>query len=220
MPRAPRAFDIQLQYHLMVRGSNKSTVFRDEEDYQTYYRLILQAKHSFRMRIYHYVLMPNHGHIQFQPSRPTIAGFLRFVQWRYSRYFSKKYGIAGHIWQGHPKCKAIETESYSTACGIYIEHNPVRAGIVKSPGDWPYSSYNFYAFGRPDPLVDVDPMYRELGATPAARQASYRQKVGGEMRSVPTAARCPAPGAGHQGAGKVDKWWVPVAHLERFPKMP
>ena len=178
MARAPRNIDPAHQYHLMVRGSNKSTVFYEATDYDYYRNLILEAKRKNGVKIYYYALMPNHAHAQIQPTQRSIAGFLHLTQLRYSQYFSKKYEIAGHIWQGHSKAKPIETDAYSIACGTYIEHSPVRANIVKNPEDWASSSYNFYAFGKPDPLIDVDPRYLRLGNTPEERQIRYRQSVG------------------------------------------
>ena len=61
------------------------------------------------------------------------------------------------------------------ACGLYIEHNPVRAKMVKFPEQYPYSSYPYHAFGKDDPLVDKDPCYEILGRDDPQRQNEYRK---------------------------------------------
>jgi len=56
---------------------------------------------------------------------------------------------------------------------IYGDMNPVRAGMVKRPGDWPWSSHGHYAFGRPDPLLTESPAYASLGRSPGERRLAY-----------------------------------------------
>lgn len=177
MPRPPRIISPDYPYHLFPRGSNQQKVFRDPKDYRHYMDLILMAKQKTRSKLYHYELMPNHVHLTLQPSQPEVAGFLRLLQTPYSRYFGVKYKRVGHLWQAHPKCKLIDTDSYMVACSNYIEMNAVRAGLVDHPEDWPYSSYRYYAYGTPDPLVDQDPLYEGLADTPEGRQRAYRDLI-------------------------------------------
>jgi len=95
----------------------------------------------------------------------------------YAQYVQRKYGKVGHIWQERYKSPVIQTERYLAQCGYYIEDNPRRAGLVKDLKDWPWSSYCFYAYGKPDPIVDVDPNYLILGATTKERQQNYRKYI-------------------------------------------
>lgn len=60
--------------------------------------------------------------------------------------------------------------------------NPVRAKIVENPGDYPWSTYKFYAYERGDDLVNIDPLYQELGKTEKERQLSYRRAFKEELR--------------------------------------
>lgn len=126
--------------------------------------------------------MPNHIHLVIEP---TIDGSLPKIMMRltlaYSSYFNKKYGGVGHVWQGRYKSSLIDREEYFIWCGLYVELNPVRAGLVVRSEDWRWSSYNFYAFGPGDPLIegliDVDSYYLKLGETSEERQKRYRQNV-------------------------------------------
>jgi putative transposase len=65
-------------------------------------------------------------------------------------------------------------------CGRYIERNPVRAGIVKDPSEFLWSSYNFYAKGARDSIVTVNPLYPTLGKTPRKRQRIYQKYINEE----------------------------------------
>ncbi len=57
----------------------------------------------------------------------------------------------------------------------YIELNPVRAGMVIDPADYPWSSYDCGALGQPNDLVVPHPEYQRLGESNEARQAAYRE---------------------------------------------
>ena len=60
-------------------------------------------------------------------------------------------------------------------CSCYIDQNPVRAGIVANPGEYPWSSYLHHVGVKPDPLVVDHALYWALGNTPFDREAAYKQ---------------------------------------------
>ena len=57
----------------------------------------------------------------------------------------------------------------------YGDLNPVRAGLVRRPKDWLWSSYRHYAFGEPNDLIDPAAEYLALGRTPAERRKAYQR---------------------------------------------
>ncbi len=89
-------------------------------------------------------------------------------------HYKNKYGYAGHFWQDRFKSLLIEKDEYLLACGLYIERNPVRAKIVDSPKRYLHSSYNYYAYGKENDLIDRDVYYGELGRNGKERQEEYR----------------------------------------------
>ncbi len=56
---------------------------------------------------------------------------------------------------------------------LYGDLNPVRAGMVRRPREWPWSSHGHYALGLPDPLVSDSPAYIALGRSPRERMLAY-----------------------------------------------
>jgi putative transposase len=91
----------------------------------------------------------------------------------YFHYYRKLYGYFGHFWQDRFKSNIIEIDSYLLQCGKYIELNPVRAGMVDHPAQYPFSSYNFYAIGKPDTLITPSPAYLGLSDSSSLRQKQY-----------------------------------------------
>lgn len=187
MPRPLRITIANLPFHILDRGNNRQTVFRAKEDFTYFLKLLKRYKKEFKFKLYHFCLMPNHIHLVI---KPTIEASLPKIMMRltlaYSSYFNKKYEGVGHVWQGRYKSSLIDKEHYFICCGLYVELNPVRAGLVTQPQDWQWSSYNFYAFGKIDSLtkdlIDTDPYYLELGNTPEERQRNYRKNVEGVIK--------------------------------------
>jgi len=162
-------------HHILNRGNNKERIFLDDGDYSFFLSQVRKYKQKFPVRVYHYCIMPNHYHFLIEPpDQESLIGFMQGSMVVYAQYVQRKYDRVGHIWQERYKNPVIQTERYLAYCGYYIEDNPRRAGLVRDLRDWPWSSYRFYAYGRPDPIVDADPNYLGLGGTDRERQENYR----------------------------------------------
>ncbi len=178
MPRTPRSGLVTDDgvYHVIVRGNNRMHVFHGADDYEAYADLLLAAKGMFGVVIYHYVLMPNHAHLLVGKAE-RLSMFMQWVQGTYSKRHHRLYKRVGHTWQGRYKSLPIGSDAYLFACGNYIEMNPVRAALARTPEEWKHSSYKIYAFGERDRLVTIDPFYATLGRTSEDRQKAYRQSI-------------------------------------------
>lgn len=72
---------------------------------------------------------------------------------KYVRYFNRRYDRTGTLFEGRFKSTVVQAERYYVMCHRYVESNPVRAGMVATVADYPWSSYRHYAQGIADPLV-------------------------------------------------------------------
>ena len=142
MPNGPRLVIDGACYHIMTRGNNKQKVFGAEKDFYKYMDLLIKYKKRYKFRLYGYCLMPNHIHIMGQIYEKNILyKFMHGLNRAYTGYFNKTYGRVGHPWQGRFKSKVIIKDKYLIDCINYIESNPARAEIVKSPHEYVWSSY-------------------------------------------------------------------------------
>lgn len=122
--------------------------------------------------------MPSHIHLLIQTNKATdFSVFMKKISLSYYHYFKKKYGWIGHFWQNRFKSKPVGKDEYFIQCGKYIELNPVRAGIVKEPQEYPYSSYNYYVQGKENDLLTEDLFYQELGNNRKEREDSYQKLI-------------------------------------------
>ena len=133
-------------YHLTARGNGKQEIFLDEIDNRYFLKLIIEAKNRHDTEIYAYCIMGNHYHLLVE-SR-NIADFCKEINQTYAHYYNAKNKTVGHVFQGRYKSFAVENEEYLTCVLRYIHNNPVKAGIVENPGDYPWSSYHEYLSGE------------------------------------------------------------------------
>lgn len=119
--------------------------------------------------------MSNHVHLLAGITEDSgLSRFMKRLNIKYSNYYRKKRTYVGHLWQDRFQSKVIENDGYFIQCGKYIELNPVRAGLVKSPEEYRFSSFAHYGLGFEDKLIDDDPLYIDLGRTEAERQIGYK----------------------------------------------
>ena len=142
-------------YHVISRSINQMAIFRDPEDFTRFRTLAREAKQQFPTRLFHYVFMTTHFHLVLQTVRSAdLALHLRYLKWHYTLWMRKKYGWKGPIWRERYRSIPIEDEAYLSACGLYVELNPVRAGLCSAATDYAFSSARKYELGQPDDLVD------------------------------------------------------------------
>ena len=176
MARLPRLVIPNQPHHIIQRGIDKQTVFRETEDYVFFLARLRDGAKQFKVAIHAYVLMPNHFHLLVSPTDAQgLARMMQRVGRFYVPHFNQKYDRIGTLWQGRYKATVIDTERYFMLCSRYIELNPVRAGIVADPGVYAWSSYLHHIGVKSDGLITDHALYWDLGNTPFQREASYKE---------------------------------------------
>ena len=162
--------------HIVQRGNNRQAVFFDDGDYRSYLRWLREGAERYGCSVHGYVLMTSHVHALLTPEKAdSISKLVQYVGRYYVSYINHEYGRTGSLWEGRHKGSLIDSDEYLLTCQRYIELNPVRAGMVETPVDYPWSSYRANAFGEKDPLVTPHGLYKRLGRNQTARQAAYRE---------------------------------------------
>ena len=145
MGRIPRIYFEGAIYHITVRGDNKEQIFVDKIDRLKYIKIVREYQKKYGFEIYAYVLMPNHIHFIIEPSdKANISVIMHHINNGYAKYFLWKYKRVGHVFQSRFFSNVIEKDSYLLSAVRYIHLNPVRAGLVKKPADWEWSSIQEY----------------------------------------------------------------------------
>jgi putative transposase len=178
VPRSARIAPKDFVYHVLTRGNNKQDVFKDDEDFRKYIEILWKYKNQYKNKLYHYVLMSNHVHLVMETTQAggELFQIMKGINLSYAQHYKKKYVYTGHFWQDRYKSIIISKDEYLLACGSYVELNPVRAGMVKAPKDYPWSSYGVNAYGKKDDLIDKHIIFNKLSTDESVRK-EYRSFV-------------------------------------------
>lgn len=175
MARLPRLYAPGVAQHIIQRGNNRLPCFFHTADYQFYLHHLRECADRFGVDVHAFVLMTNHIHLMVTPQEDDSA--IRLMQslgTRFVQYINSQYGRTGSLWEGRYKSTLVDTEAYGLALYRYIECNPLRAGMVASPGLYPWSSYRANAMGQSTPWLTPHPSYLALGNTLERRLTNYR----------------------------------------------
>jgi putative transposase len=174
MPR-PRRLNIPgLPQHLVQRGNNRQACFQDEADYRRYLNLLGIACKRHDCEVHAYVLMTNHVHILLTPHQPDGASLVfRDLGRDYVRRFNRRHQRTGTLWEGRFRSSPVDSDRYLLTCYRYIELNPVRAGLVDQPAQYPWSSFHANALGFRDRLLTPHGSWLLLGADNSSRRNAY-----------------------------------------------
>ena len=175
MARHPRFILPGQPQHVIQRGNNRQPIFVTTRDYEFYLEKLMNAASEHECQVHAYVLMTNHVHLLVSPARVEGLGKMMQMLGRYYvQYFNYNYQRTGTLWEGRYKASLISSEQYLFTCMRYIELNPLRAGMVKDPSDYPWSSYHHNALGNLDPLIQPHLEYYKLGSASEDQQRGYK----------------------------------------------
>jgi putative transposase len=175
MPQVHRKCPAGLPVHIILRGNNRQVCFASESDFKAYAHWLFEASLKFSMKIHAWVFMTNHVHLLLTPlTSNAVSKSMQYIGRYYVRYFNFTYRRTGTLYEGRFKSSIVQSREYLLACQRYIELNPVRAGMVKDPSDYSWSSYRAHALGADVEMWTPHAEYLALGANKASRMTAYR----------------------------------------------
>ncbi len=175
MPRKRRTYIAGLSLHVMNRGHNRSPIFDEDLDHETFLAILRHATVHFEVHVHGFALMKNHFHLQVTPQNPTgLARAMKEIGQRYTGYYNRKHKTIGSIWNGRYKDVLIEDAHQWLRCLKYIDLNPVRAGVVERPEEYCWTSYRQHAMGAYSAWLVEHPVFLSLAATARDRHALYQ----------------------------------------------
>ena len=169
-------------YHITTRGNEGKEIFRSRQDRQKFLFYLESATQRYQAIIHVYCLMGNHYHLLLETPSANLSQILQHINGAYTTYFNIKRNRSGHLFQGRYKAILVEADAYATELSRYIHLNPVRAGLVSDPEQYPWSSYAIYTGQQKKPdwiMVDFILGYFDQERSSAHR--SYRGFVQGSI---------------------------------------
>jgi putative transposase len=156
MPRPPRLQVAGGLYHVTAHSNVGRVVFENGAERDQFLVFLGVAVERHRWSCRSYCLLSTHYHLLVQTPQPDIAAGMQYLNGRYAQWANWLRRERSHIFEGRYWAVLVTTESHALEVHRYIALNPVRAGLVRDPVDWPWSSLPAL-LGRkpPPPFLDV-----------------------------------------------------------------
>ncbi len=131
----PRPLRIQYPgaiYHVMARGNQGQSIYKDDKDRFRFLDTLAEACEKTGWRVYAYVLMHNHYHLLISTPEGNLVAGMKWLQGTFTQRCNGRHKKRGHLFQGRYKALVMDVEdaNYTQIVSTYIHLNPVRAGLV------------------------------------------------------------------------------------------
>jgi putative transposase len=146
----------------MSRGNFRNTIFLDDNHYAEYLRLTTRVSRRREWQIIDWCLIPNHYHLLIQLTDDGLSDGMRELNGCFARWSNLQTGRTGtgHVFKNRFAAVEVSDEGHLFEVIRYIANNPVGAGLVRYPEDWPRSGYRAnvglddpYPFHQPAELL-------------------------------------------------------------------
>lgn len=172
-------------YHVTSRGDGQEDIYLDDKDREIYLDVLQEVCERYNWVIHAYCLMSNHYHLLLETPDSNLSKGMRQLNGVYTQRFNRKFDRVGHVFQGRYKAILVQKESYLLELARYIVLNPVRAQMVRSARDWPWSSYRATAgFVKAEKWLTVDWILAAFSRRKVEAVKRYRAFVS-EGRNLP-----------------------------------
>ena len=174
----------------MSRGNRKKNIFEDVEDYVRFLDIVQDAQEMYGFTVHAICLMTNHFHIEIETADVALSRIMQRIKSLYAEDFNYRHHYSGHLFEGRYNACLILNDRYFLEVSRYIHLNPVKAGMVREPAAYEYSSYGAYApcdedrpFGKAgkmiEDLVDRSRVLHMLADSQVEAREQYRLFVEG-----------------------------------------
>ena len=145
------------EYHVSARINRGEMVFRIREDRELFMSIIKRAKRKFNFLLKNFCIMGNHIHFIIKPEAGnSLSKIMQWILGVYAQTWNKKHGLSGHLWGERFFSRIIKGIEDFLRVFLYIDQNPVAAGLVEQPGHWEYGGAWYQKNGFNDVIEKAD----------------------------------------------------------------
>lgn len=131
-------------YHIISKGVEGIDIFTDKVDRNKFLQLLQKMVISHKVLLFSYVLMDTHFHLLIKTEEANLSQAIQFLNSSYAHWFNIRHLRKGHLFQDRYKSHLILNSPYLHSVATYISLNPVEAGLVDSPEEYPWSSFQYF----------------------------------------------------------------------------
>jgi putative transposase len=141
MARPLRIQEAGLTYHVTGRGNEKKPIFLDDLDRNRFLLLLTIVADHYQIDCHAVCQMTNHYHAVLTTKRANLSAAMQTLNGEYASVFNRYHRRVGHLFQDRFGAQIVQHGAYFLTVCRYVARNPLRAGMVSRPEEWPWSSY-------------------------------------------------------------------------------
>ncbi len=180
MPRGARLDAPGTLHHVIVRGTEKGLVVRDDEDRAAFVARLGHVATLTQTPVYAWALLPNHIHLLVRSSLAGLSAFMRRLLTGYAITFNRRHERHGHLFENRYKSIVCDEDSYFQELVRYIHLNPLRAGLcsdLTELGQYPWCGHSVISGQIRYPWQDRAYVLSWFGVREQDALATYRRFV-------------------------------------------
>jgi len=131
-------------YHIIGKGVEGIDIFTDDVDRNKFLQLLQKMLNSHKIHLFSYVLMDTHFHLLLKTEEVNLSQAMQFLNSSYAHWFNIRHIRKGHLFHDRYKSHLVLNSPYLYSVASYISLNPVEAGLVNSPEEYPWSSFQYF----------------------------------------------------------------------------
>ena len=132
----------------------------------------------FGILIHCYALMDNHYHLVLETPQGNLLKVMHGINSGYTGSCNRKYGRAGHLFQGRYRGILVDKDAYLLELSRYVHLNPIRARLAERPERYRWSSYPGYVWkSREVPWVEYAWVFSQFGSSRQVSRKKYGEFV-------------------------------------------
>ena len=170
-------------YHVTLRGNHRQAIFSTAGDRELLDEIVAKTINDLGARIHAFCWMTNHIHALVQVSNAPLGNLILRIAGTYARRFQGRLETTGHLFERRYHAVLVDADRYLLTLVRYVHLNPVRAGLVNDPMDYPWSSHRDYLDLGRRTWVHTQFTLDMLAANAANARAAYLRLINGPGES-------------------------------------
>jgi REP element-mobilizing transposase RayT len=128
-------------FHITVRATTGRQLFITNDDREHFLLLLERIVRRYGWQVLAWCLMGTHYHLLVRTPRPTLGAGMRDLNGAYARAFNERHDQFGSLLAERYADRVVRSDEHLANAMQYIALNPVRAGLVRRPEHWRWSSH-------------------------------------------------------------------------------
>jgi putative transposase len=147
-------------FHVYSHSVWAAELFRDDRDRTVFLRELARAVDKAQWLCLGFCLLGTHYHLLVDVDEGTLPVGMHSLNFRHAIGFNNRHRMKGHVLGARYDSVRIRDDDQLLTVFRYVMRNPVEAGLVEHPEDWPWSSYaatigraEQHSFVNPSPIL-------------------------------------------------------------------